>query len=552
MAKEESAQELASLDGHGSKAGFKSKSYQLSQDRDRDELQRLGKKQVLRRNFAFMSILGFSCTVLITWEGALILFLTGLSNGGSAGLIYGYLVVWIGNFAVFASLSELVSMAPTSGGQYHWVAMLAPPRWGKFLSYITGWVTVLGWQASIASTCSLTGGLIQGLIALTQPDYQPKSWHGALLFWAVVLFCVLINTVISKILPKIEGLILIFHILGFFAVLIPLVKLSSKADASEVFTMFNNGGNWSSQGVSFLVGLIGNAFAFLGLDGAYHMSEEIQRPSVVVPRSIMLTLVINGTLGFGMIIAVLFCTGNLEAAIESPTGFPFMEIFRQATNSTAGAATMASIITALAMCANVGFLASASRMLWSFARDRGVPGWRLLSKVEPRTMVPVWSIATITLISILLSLIAIGSLTAFNIVVSLTVAALYISYFLAIALLLYRRLTGGIAHSSDSPTMLSNTTGTRLVWGPWRFGKFGIFINIFALFYLALVLVFSFFPATSTVKAAKDMNYSSVLIVAVMSFSVVYYFTHARKTYEGPIVETDGTAAGSPTIPSKM
>jgi hypothetical protein len=27
---------------------------------------------------------------------------------------------------------------PLSGGQYHWVSILAPARWAKFLSYITG------------------------------------------------------------------------------------------------------------------------------------------------------------------------------------------------------------------------------------------------------------------------------------------------------------------------------------------------------------------------------------------------------------------------------
>lgn len=95
----------------------------------------------------------------------------------------------------------------------------------------------------------------------------------------------------------------------------------------------------------------------------------------------MLTLVINGSLGFGMMLAVLFCLGDLDAALESPTHFPFMEIFLRATGSTAGAAVMISIVTALAMCANVGFLASASRMMWSFARDRGLPFWRILSKV---------------------------------------------------------------------------------------------------------------------------------------------------------------------------
>lgn len=39
--------------------------------RDDAALARLGKKPVLKRNFGFMTILGFSCTILITWEGSL-------------------------------------------------------------------------------------------------------------------------------------------------------------------------------------------------------------------------------------------------------------------------------------------------------------------------------------------------------------------------------------------------------------------------------------------------------------------------------------------------
>lgn len=82
-----------------------------------------------------------------------------------------------------------------------------------------------------------------------------------------------------------------------------------------------------------------------------------------------------------MIVAVLFCIGDLDAALTTSTGYPFVEIFLKATNSVSGAATMASIVTILALCAIVGCLASASRMLWSFARDQGVPGWRTLRRV---------------------------------------------------------------------------------------------------------------------------------------------------------------------------
>ena len=84
-----------------------------------------------------------------------------------------------------------------------------------------------------------------------------------------------------------------------------------------------------------------------------------------------------------MLIATLFSIVDLPAALESPTGLPFIEIFRQSTGSIAGSATMASVIVTLALFANCNYLASTSRMTWSFARDRGLPGWRSLIKVRP-------------------------------------------------------------------------------------------------------------------------------------------------------------------------
>lgn len=39
--------------------------------------------------------------MLVTWEGLLIVFVQGLTNGGPAGLVYGYLLAWMGTLAVF-------------------------------------------------------------------------------------------------------------------------------------------------------------------------------------------------------------------------------------------------------------------------------------------------------------------------------------------------------------------------------------------------------------------------------------------------------------------
>lgn len=141
--------------------------------------------------------------------------------------------------AVNISMAEMASMAPTSGGQYHWVSEFSPRRYQKFLSFVTGWLCVLGWQTGAANTAFLAGTQIQGLIILNDPSYVPERWHGTLLTFAVAFFSVIFNTFLVKKLPLVEGIVLIVHIFGFFAVLITLWILGPRGNALDVFTTFN-------------------------------------------------------------------------------------------------------------------------------------------------------------------------------------------------------------------------------------------------------------------------------------------------------------------------
>ncbi|KAI1171340.1 putative GABA permease [Nemania sp. FL0916] len=511
-----------------------------SNSRDDAVLARLGKKPVLRRNFGFLTILGFSCTVLITWEGSLTTFLSGLDNGGPSGIIYGFLLVWVGTLSVFATLSEMVSMAPTSGGQYHWVSMLAPASSRKFLGYLTGWLAVTGWQALIASGALVTGTMIQGLILLTHPDYAAvmKNWHGTLLLWAVVLLAYGINTAVGSLLARFEGLVLVLHILGFFAVILPLLLLSPHASAKDVFDTWVNQGKWQTQSLSFSIGILGNVFAFLGGDCAIHMSEEIRNAAVIVPRSLMTGLAINGSLGFAMMVVTLYCLQNIDQALAENPSYPFMAIFRHAVGSTAGACVMAAIVVVMSFSATTGCLASASRVYWAFARDRGLPGWRFLKKVSPRTSIPNNSVLVTVIIAIILSLVNIGNAAAFNGVISISIAGLFGSYLIASVLLLYRRVTGAIRAPNDDDT-LTNTIGGNLTWGPWRLrGVLGTANNAFSCVYLLYIFIFSFWPPVSEVTP-QNFNWAILVFTVVVAFSVVYYVAWAKKTYTGPVIEVN-------------
>ena len=277
-----------------------------------------------------------------------------------------------------------------------------------------------------------------------------------------------------------------------------------------------------------------------GCDSAVHLSEEVSNAEYIVPWAMLMTTILNGILGFGIVLAVLFVSTDITDALSSPTGllgYPFMQIFYDATGSMGGASTMVAIVIIMDICGTIAFLATASRLVWAFARDRGLPGWSYVSKVRPDSAIPLYAVILTSAIACLIGLINLGSSTAFNDVISLGVSSLYASYIISEVLLLWRRCTGAIR----SPNSLSSTTSpdeaNALVWGPFHLpGIFGIVVNVFAIIFGLITFFFSFFPVATPVDAAH-MNYSVLMTGSVVLFAMLYYVLYAKKIYKGPIVE---------------
>lgn len=266
-------------------------------------------------------------------------------------------------------------------------------------------------MANTAAGVFFGATMIQGLLVLNYPSYDYQRWHGTLLLYAALVVVFLVNTVGAKLLPKIEGFILIIHTLGFFAILIPLVYLAPHGSPSFVFGSFINAAGWNNNGLAWFVGLISTNLPFIGMssraqqhtgrsltmltgyDGPCHMgkysvnhnsrvsecntdksiAEEVQNASTIVPWCMICTILLNGILGFAVVLAFCFCVGDLEIALTSPTGYDFIEVFYNATDSSAATSVMTSVLITLVICASFGFLASSSRQTWAFARDRGLP-----------------------------------------------------------------------------------------------------------------------------------------------------------------------------------
>jgi choline transport protein len=538
---------------------------------DTERLALLGKKQVLKRRFSLLSIFAFAVCELITWETVLAFFSQGFSNGGPAGLVYGFIIAWLSTLSVYTVISELASMAPIAGGQYYWVYMLAPPRYKKFCSYIVGWLTALAWITTVATESMFAGTIIQGMIILDNPLYEPSRYQGTLLAWLVIAVAVLINVIIPGLLPRFETFILVFHIAGFIAIMAVLWVFSPHGSAASVFATSLNEGGWSTQGLSDIIGFLGNVVTFVGADASVHMAEEISNAALNIPRAIFGSMVMNGLIGFAMMLTVLFCLGDVDKVLATDTGFPFIQIFYDSVNNIAGATVMISIVLIPTWACATGITTTASRMTWSFARDRGTPFSTFVSRVDPRTRVPLIAVGVVTLCACLLTLVYIGSDTAFNDLLSLTITGFYGSYFLPSAFLLYHRIKGHIASTGSrvhgftldpgasqgvdgektdgaggigTPAAASDADSqviaqARLIWGPWHVpGILGIINNIYACVYMIFVLFWSLWPPVTPVTPST-MNYSVVVTGGVVIFSIIWYWVRGRKEYKGPLIDDE-------------
>lgn len=190
---------------------------------------------------------------------------------------------------------------------------------------------------------------------------------------AVAAVAILFNTFFAKKLPLIEGVILIIHVFGFFGILVPLWALSTRQTPEAVFTQFTNANGWPSQGLACLVGIIGPIYSLIGPDSAVHMAEEIRDASRVLPLGMMWTLILNGLTGLVMVITFAFCLVDLDEAITPKYSYAYIDVFYNATRNKAGATVMACLIILMCLCSTISNVATASRQMFAFARDRGMP-----------------------------------------------------------------------------------------------------------------------------------------------------------------------------------
>ncbi|RMZ79610.1 hypothetical protein DV737_g3311, partial [Chaetothyriales sp. CBS 132003] len=289
---------------------------------------------------------------------------------------------------------------------------------------------------------------------------------------------------------------------------------SGSARSSQKLEFGQSG--WTNEGVQWCIGLLSITSVLTGFDGVLHLSDEIPDAPVKVPYAMIWAVILNTILALGFLITLLFCIGDVDAAINTPTGFPVIQILYNATQSKAGTTIIICMILFSTMIALFVVFASVSRLAWAFARDNGLPFSSLFAYVYPRLRIPLNALGLVTTIAALLGLSNIGNTTAFIAILSLATVGLYFSYVMPLAFALLRKLQG-----RHPP------------YGPFRLGIWSIPVNVAGLAFGIFIVIFLPFPPMLPVTGAT-MNYVAPILGAVVVLALVDWFVGGRKRFDSP------------------
>ena len=139
--------------------------------------------------------------------------------------------------------------------------------------------------------------------------------------------------------------------------------------------------------------------------------------------------------------------------------------------------------------------------------------------------IPFNAVYATSLVCAILCLIQLGSTLAFNIIVSLSVLGLLSTYMISIGCVLLRRIKGQYLPPAR-----------------WSLGRYGIFINAFAFFYSAFIIILACFPTFLPVDLGSA-NWAPLVWVAVMVLAVIIYLVHGKRHYTAPVEFVEGRKA---------
>ena len=506
---------------------------------DERHLAKLGYVQELQRSWSGFSNFAISFSIISILAGCFTSFGLGWNNGGPAAIAWGWPLVSIFILIIGLCMSELVSAFPTSGGIYWWASKLGGVKAG----FYTGWLNLIGLIAILASVaygCATFLDLTLGTFSETWLNGYSLT-RTFVLFVIILAVSAIINIFSSHLLAVINNISVWWHVAGAAAVIVILWAIPAQhASFSDVFAKtINNSGMFggSTSGWGFLlfvlpIAAILTQYTITGYDASAHLSEETKSAANAAAKGIWQSIFYSAIGGWVLLLSFLFAVQDADGV--SKGGGAVVTIFTQAMSSK-WVALILFISTAGQFFCTTACQTSASRMLFAFSRDRAVPGHQLWSSLSSKR-VPANGVMVTAVFAAIITLPALVEVdingapvpVAFFAVVSIGVVGLYLCF----AVPIYYRWKAGDSFPQ----------------GSWNLGTHWKWMAPVAIIEIIITSIVAMFPTSSGgvpwntgVFEWKFVNYTPLLVGAVLILLWIYWHASVKNWFTGPIKQVDET-----------
>ena len=359
---------------------------EVDKKEDMKVLHGMGYAQELSRSMSRFSNFAISFSIICILSGGINSFAQATSSIGGAGAGIGWIVGCMVSGFFALAMAQIASAYPTAGGLYHWASILG----NRFTGWLTAWLNLLGLITVLGAinigTAFFFVGTFGGSFGFTGTAGQIVG---------IVAFITVLQALFNHFGIKLTAMLTDasgFLILGATIVLIVACLVFAPAiDITRLWTFTNfsgeAGGNVfpqsDSMGYLFLLCLLLPIYTITGYDASAHTSEETLKAAHSVPRAIVSSVLWSSLIGWVMLCAIVLAIPDLTVGASQGWGvfFATMDAIMPGWLKTL---LYLAILIAQFLC-GLATVTSASRMLFAFSRDGGMPvGSAALAKVSPQ------------------------------------------------------------------------------------------------------------------------------------------------------------------------
>ena len=405
------------------------------------------------RDFKFRSAFALSFCDLSPIVGIYTVFAISLVAAGPA-FLWAFPIVLVGQLFVCGVFGNLVSKWPLQGSVYAWSRELVGPRYGWF----TGWAYMWGLTLTLAVLPITASPYILAAAGVNSPSQITVE----LVAIGVLLLGSAVNLFGRWLLKGLIYIAVAAELIASAGIGITLIAFHRVNPWSIIFNTggTGHGTNWLFG--AFLLPVAYIAYTYIGFEASASIAEEVKESRKVLPKAVIGSLAVGGVLVIVASLGIVLAIPDMAAAVSGKDANPVATTLEHAYGSGAGRTLL--IMLAIGFTSSmIAVQTAVTRAIWASARDRLLPGTRLLGRLSGRENLPRYAIALTIIIAG--ALIFAGASKVFALLVSFSAFGFILSYYMPIVALRYKQWRGqSVTDNSWGGRWIRPVTSVAAVW----------------------------------------------------------------------------------------